>query len=103
LLCKKKHTIEALVFLRPILELVVNMRWVLEDVTKQNLNKFLKHSEYEFQDGIPKMGEFRAGKDLLERMTDIGFDQNYYNMVVKKLHEEIHGNPNRIARSMARD
>lgn len=99
LLCKKKYTTEALMVLRAILELVVNMRWVLEDTSKNNLKIFLEHSEYEFQNGMPKMGEYWTDKNLLTRMTDIGFDETYYKMVVKKLHEEIHGNPSRIARS----
>jgi hypothetical protein len=100
LLLNNSHNTEALIILRVIIELVVNLRWVLEDKTKKNLKSFLENINYESDDeGIPKMGGYWAEKSLLERMKEIGFDEFYYNLVVKKLHDEIHANPKVIARS----
>ena len=98
-LCEKKQELEALMLLRPIIELVVNLRWIVEDETKQNQKQFLKHINYKFDDNIPEMGEYWTDKNLLKRMKAVGFDEYYYKMVVKKLHEELHGNPAVIARS----
>ncbi len=98
-LCKKRQNLEALMLLRPIVELVVNLRWIVEDKSLKNREKFLKYIEYKFDDDIPQMGEFWSDKNLLGRMKDIGFDEHYYKMVVKKLHEELHENPAVVARS----
>lgn len=99
LLCKQKHNLEALMLLRPLIELVVNLRWVLEDTSGENLEKFKQKTEYEFENGIPKMGTEWTTTKLLDKMKKIGFDEQYYKMVIKKIHEEIHGNPAVIARS----
>ena len=103
LLCEKKHNLEAVMLLRPMIELVVNLRWMVEDKTNQNIKKFFEDIDYEFDDYIPKMGDYWADADLLKRMKAIGFDEYYYKMVVKKLHEELHCNPGVIARSHHRN
>jgi len=99
LLCDRKQNLEALMLLRPIIELVVNLRWVIEDSTGTNRPQFMGSIEYNFNNGIPEMGDYWSDKNLQKRMEAIGFNQNYYNMVVKKLHEELHGNPAVIARA----
>lgn len=98
-LCDKRQSLEALMLLRPIIELVVNLRWVVEDNTGTNRQQFMKSTEYKFDNSIPKMGDYWSDKNLQKRMEAIGFSQNYYNTVVKKLHEELHGNPAVIARA----
>lgn len=99
-LCNKKQALEALMLLRPIIELVVNLRWVIEDNTGNNRKQFMESTEYTFNNsGIPKMGNYWAEKNLKDRMIAIGFAENYYETVVKKLHEEIHVNPAVIARA----
>ncbi len=99
ILCRKEYNVEALMLLRPIIELVVNLRWVLEDNSDKNLQTFLANVDYVFENGIPKMGGYWSEQDLLGRMKDIGFGEKYYKSVVKKLHEELHGNPAIIARA----
>lgn len=99
LLCNNKHELEAMMMLRPLLELTVNTRWVIEDETGEKLKAFLAATKYEDKDGIPEMGGFWSNKDLKGRMKDIGLDEDYYRMVVKKLHEELHNHPARIARA----
>lgn len=98
-LCNKKQNLEALMLLRPIIELVVNLRWVIEDSTGVNREQFMKSTEYKFDNDIPKMGDYWSDKNLQKKMEATGFSQNYYNAVVKKLHEELHGNPAVIARA----
>lgn len=98
-LCNKKQNLEALMLLRPIIELVVNLRWLIEDKTGINHQQFMKSTEYKFNNSIPEMGDYWAEKNLLERMKAIGFSQNYYDTVIRKLHEELHGNPAVIARA----
>ncbi|MBN1694660.1 hypothetical protein JW879_04560 [candidate division WOR-3 bacterium] len=100
LLLNNSHNTEALIILRVLIELVVNLRWVLEDKTKKNLKSFLENVDYEFdEEGIPKMGGHWTETNLLERMKEIGFDEFYYKLVIKKLHDEIHANPKTIVRS----
>ena len=99
-LCNKKQNLEALMLLRPIIELVVNLRWVIEDNTGNNRKQFMESTEYTFNNsGIPQMGNYWSEKSLKDRMADIGFAEDYYETVVKKLHEEIHVNPAVIARA----
>lgn len=98
-LCNKKQNLEALMLLRPIIEIVVNLRWVVEDGTGINRDQFRKSTEYKFDNGIPEMGDYWVDKSLQKRMETIGFGQDYYNAVVKKLHEELHENPAVIARA----
>lgn len=102
-LCNKKQNLEALMLLRPIIEIVVNLRWVVEDGTGINRDQFRKSTEYKFDNGIPEMGDYWADKSLQKRMEAIGFGQDYYNAVVKKLHEELHENPAVIARAHCRN
>lgn len=99
MLCEHKLNAEACFVLRPILELSVNLLWIIKDETNENLGEFLGNTEYEWEDGTPKMGGKWTRKNLLVRMEEIGFDRHYYDNVVKKLHEEIHVHPTRIARS----
>ncbi|MFH1777495.1 MAG: DUF5677 domain-containing protein [Candidatus Omnitrophota bacterium] len=96
LLCEKKHNLEALMVLRPLIELTVNTRWSLQK--EENLQKFMEHTEYEFKDDLPKMGEPWT-INLWEKMKAIGFSKQYYDTVVKKLHEVLHCNPTLIART----
>lgn len=103
-LCNKKQNLEALMLLRPIIELVVNLRWVIDDNTGNNRKQFMESTEYTFNSsGIPKMGNYWTEKSLKDRMTAIGFAENYYETVVKKLHEEIHVNPAVIARAHSKN
>lgn len=99
ILCNNGHELEAMMLLRPLLELAINTRWVEEDDTGERLKKFLAVTKYEDKDGIPKMGGFWTDRHLDKRMEDIGFDEDYYRMVVKKLHEELHNHPARVARA----
>jgi len=103
LLCKQNHNLEALMLLRPLIELVVNLRWVLEDTSGKNLEKFNQRTEYEFENGIPKMGAEWTTANLLDKMKKIGFNEQYYKTVIKKIHEELHGNPAVIARAHNKD
>ncbi len=103
LLCNKKQNLEALMLLRPIIELVVNLRWVIEDKTGANRQQFMKATEYRFDYGIPKMGYYWSDENLLARMKAIGFSQKYYDAVIRKLHEELHVNPAVIARAHNRN
>ena len=64
-LCNKKQNLEALMLLRPIIELVVNLGWVIEDSTGVNREQFMKSTEYKFDNDIPKMGDYWSG--LLQR------------------------------------
>jgi len=102
-LCDRKQNLEALMLLRPIIELVVNLRWIIEDKIGANRQQFIKSTDYKFSNGIPEMGGYWSDKNLLERMKTIGFSQKYYNMVISKLHEELHVNPAVIARAYSRD
>ncbi len=102
-LCDKKQNLEALMLLRPIIELVVNLRWVIEDTTGKNREQFVKATEYKFNNDIPRMAGYWSDESLVQRMKTIGFDQDYYNAVVKKLHEELHENPAVIARAHKKD
>lgn len=95
-LCKKNYKVEALMVLRALIELTVNLRWILE---KGNIDSFLKNTEYDFENELPVMGKAWANKSLYDRMVDIGFKEDYYKCVLKKLHEELHGNPAVIARA----
>lgn len=100
ILCDRKQNLEALMLLRPIIELIVNLRWIVEDNTGKNCKQFMKSTEYEFNSkGIPKMGCCWADKNLKDRMIAIGFNRKYYDDVIKKLHEELHVNPAVIARA----
>lgn len=99
LLCRQKHNLEALMLLRPLIELVVNLRWILEDTSGKNLEIFNKSTEYEFENGIPEMGARWTKTNFFDRMKAIGFDELYYKSVINKMHEELHGNPAVIARS----
>lgn len=99
LLIDNAHNLEALMLLRPLLELAVNARWVIEDQTGHRLAQFLEATKYIDRDEIPEMGDRWADKDLKARMKDIGSDEEYYRMVAKKLHEELHNHPARIARA----
>jgi len=100
ILCDKKQNLEALMLLRPIIELVVTLRWIVEDNTGKNREQFMKSIEYKFNDdGIPVLGGYWTEKTLKTRMKDIGFDAKYYDSVIKKLHEELHVNPSVIARA----
>ena len=102
-LCNKKQNLEALMLLRPIIELVVNLRWIIEDNTGVNRQQFMKSTEYKFDNGIPEMGDYWSDKNLQKRMEVIGVGQDYYNAVVKKLHDELHGNPAVIAHAHYRN
>lgn len=99
LLIDNGHNLEALMILRPLLELAVNARWIIEDGTDHRLDQFLSATQYNDRDEIPEMGNLWADRDLKRRMSDIGLDDDYYRMVVKKLHEELHNHPARIARA----
>ncbi len=103
LLCKQNYNLEALMLLRPLIELVVNLRWILEDASEKNLGKFNQKTKYEFENGIPKMGAEWTTAKLLDKMKKIGFNEQYYKTVIKKIHEELHGNPAVIARSYNKD
>ncbi len=99
ILCNNGHELEALMLLRPLLELTVNTRWIVEDETEERLKEFIAAAEYKDEDDIPVMGNYWTGKNLRRRMGDIGLDEDYYRMVVKKLHEELHNHPARVARA----
>lgn len=99
-LCNKKQNLEALMLLRPIIELTVNLKFILEDNTEVNLQQFLDSAKYEFDSNcIPKMGDYWSDKNLFNRMQIVGFTEDYYKTVIKKMHEEIHGSPTVIARA----
>ncbi len=104
ILCKRKQNLEALMLLRPIIELIVNLRWIVEDNTDKNRGQFMKSTEYEFNsNGTPKMGGYWTDKNLKGRMIAIGFDEKYYDAVIKKMHEELHTNPGVVGRAHNQD
>lgn len=96
LLCDKKHNLEALMLLRPLFELIVNLHLCLED--EKELQNFIECSKYELKDGIPVMGKKWTDSDLCARMAKLGFSRDYYDMVIRKLNEELHCNPGVVSR-----
>lgn len=99
ILCNNEHELEAMMILRPLLELAVNTRWMVEDDTGEHLKEFLEATKYKNKDGMPIMGKFWTDSNLKVRMDNIGLDEYYYQVVVGKLNEELHNHPARVARA----
>lgn len=85
ILCKSGHSEEAAILTRSLIELGVNMRWILVANTDIRLDAFF--------DDLKKYEPGEAwAKDLRKRMKEIGMDEYFYKKTMKSLSGIVHTN-----------
>ena len=84
-LCKQGFSSESLAILRPMIETSVNMRWIMKQDTSNRISSYMAALDDPY-------GSFWTVTSLKKRMIEIGFSKEYYNLIVKRCHDFIHGN-----------
>lgn len=86
LLCKNDMSPEAMPVLRTLLELSVNMRWIVQDRTHQRLSDYLADKRKS------SFGTAWTEITMYDRMDQIGFGRAYYDLVTKVTYSYSHAN-----------
>lgn len=86
ILCKKHLINESFPILRSLIEHSINMRWITHQDTENRFNQYAD-TMLNFN-----MGVTWSDKNMLNKMIDIGFPDDYYKLVVKNTYDYSHIN-----------
>ena len=77
LLCEKGYSQEAMILLRSLIELTINIRWITNKDTNARLNSYLDELKE------PTFGSRWASKNIKDRAKELNFNEDYYDFVIK--------------------
>lgn len=86
LLCKNGFSDDSLPILRSLIEHTINMRWITNKDTTERFDLF---TNYEIN---LDLGKKWSGVTLLDKMLEVGFNKDYYDLVVKNTYAYSHVN-----------
>lgn len=86
LLCSNGHPNEAVILLRTLIEIAMNMRWVMQEDPETRVKEYFGDLQK------PKLGTKWTSKHLQERMESIGMGHGYYEHIVNSCHAVVHMN-----------
>jgi hypothetical protein len=86
LLCHHGFADESMSVLRSLVELSLNMRWIMEKDTKARLKEYMTDL------GKKGFGAKWTDRDLFSRIQELGFGRDYYDFCIKPIYSYAHVN-----------